>query len=122
MVGPGGLISRTTDEKAPRLGGGEATASLVLANSRDTVYLAATNGETAAVPLHTLPEATKPSEGVPFHRVSTLTPSLVLARAFTLAGKKDRAQDWYLTTITRQGMVKPICAHRAARPLPRLSR
>jgi DNA gyrase subunit A len=106
MVSPSGQISRTADEKPPRLSGGEAAASLVLANTRDTVYLAATNGETAAIPLHTLSEAAKPSEGVPFHKVSALTSSHELARVFSLPGKEDRADDWYLVTITRQGMVK----------------
>ncbi|HLE14110.1 MAG TPA: DNA gyrase subunit A [Anaerolineales bacterium] len=106
MVSPTGLVSRTADEKLPRLSGGEAATNLVLANSRDTVYLAATNGETAAIPVHTLPEMAKPSEGVPFQRVSALTDRHDLAAVFTLPGKDDRAGDWFLVTFTRQGMVK----------------
>jgi DNA gyrase subunit A len=106
MVSPTGQLCRTPDEKIPRLSGDDTTSELVLANSRDTVYLVATNGETAAIPVHTLPEAVKPSDGVPFRKASALSDGHELAGAFSLPGKGDRAEDSYLITITRQGMVK----------------
>jgi DNA gyrase subunit A len=106
MVTPNGLVSRTADEQLPRLSGGEAAANLVQANSRDTVYLVAANGEAAAIPVHTLPEALRPVEGVPFEQVSALSPAHELAAVFTLPGREERPKGWFLLTATRLGMVK----------------
>ena len=106
MASPDGLISRTTDDKQPRLSGRDVASVLITANTRDTLYLIASNGEAAAIPMHVLPIASRPSEGSPLYKVSPLTKDHHLAAAFALPGKEERADDWYILTITTQGMVK----------------
>jgi DNA gyrase subunit A len=106
MVTPEGLIARTADDKLPRLSGRDLAATFVHANTRDTLYLAATNGEAAAIPLHVLPQASKPGDGTPFQKVSPLTARHKLATVFTLPAKAERLENWFIFTATRQGMVK----------------
>ncbi len=105
-ITPQGLISRTDDGKPPRLSGSEAPAWLLKASSRDTLYLLAQNGECAAIPLHSLPSCSRPSEGIPLGDVSPLKDVHVLAAAFTLPPKGERPSQAYLLTVTRQGYVK----------------
>jgi DNA gyrase subunit A len=101
-----GLISRTIDEKPPRISGTAAPKFLVQTNSRDVLYLAAENGETAGVPVHALPETENPADGNPYHKVSALTENDKLAVLFTLPPKEERPEGRCVFTCTRQGMVK----------------
>lgn len=105
------LISRTLSDKQPRLSGTDAPVLIVGASTRDTLYLAAENGDCAAIPVHALPETDKPSEGTPISKVSVLRPDQNLAALFTLPNRSqseilDLYQSWYVLTVTRQGMVK----------------
>jgi len=63
-------------------------------------------GEAAAIPLHVLPQAEKPSEGVMFNKISSLSKAERLAALFALPAKTERAEGWFVLTVTRQGMVK----------------
>ena len=67
-----GLLSRTRDDKPPRLSGVEAPRLLVKANATDTLYLVSHAGMAAAVAVHTLPEADKLADGIPFNKISPL--------------------------------------------------
>lgn len=106
MATADGLVGRTAEDKLPRLSGRDVAAMLVRANTRDTLYLAAESGEAAAIPMHILPQVTKPSEGVPFHTISPLPASRRLAAVFALGPRAERAEDWFILTTTRLGMVK----------------
>jgi DNA gyrase subunit A len=101
-----GLISRTIDEKPPRISGTAAPKFLVQTNSRDVLYLAAENGDTAGVPVHALPETENPADGNPYSKVSALTENDKLAVLFTLPPKEERPEGRCVFTCTRQGMVK----------------
>ena len=101
-----GLVSRTLEDKLPRQSGNDAPAWLLRVNTRDTLYLASEGGDTAAVPVLAVPETDQPSDGIPFARLSALTDTDKLAAMFTLPPKGDRAEDWYVLTATRQGMLK----------------
>ena len=70
MVTRKGMISRTREDKMPRLSGRDVARILVRANTHDTLYLVAENGEAAAIPMHVLPETEKPSAGTPVHKIS----------------------------------------------------
>ena len=105
-VSTDGLISRSQDDKTPRQSGSEAPFWLLKVNTRDTLYLVCEQGEAAAISMHTVPEAEKPSEGVAIHKISALTSDAKLAALFTLPAKGERAEDWYVLTVTRQGMIK----------------
>ncbi|MEZ0395044.1 MAG: DNA gyrase subunit A [Anaerolineales bacterium] len=102
-----GLLARTRDDKPPRLSGSEAPKLLVCAGAADTLYLVSEKGLAAAVAVHTLPEAEKLSEGVPFHKVSPLHADTPPAAAFALPAKRSTLpQETFLLTVTRGGMVK----------------
>jgi DNA gyrase subunit A len=101
-----GLISRSLTDKAPRASGTSAPRHVLQANTRDVLYLAAANGECAAVPIHTLPEAETPPDGIPFWKVSAFSEGTELAALFTLPPKDQRPEEQYAFTCTRQGLVK----------------
>jgi DNA gyrase subunit A len=106
MVSPQGLISRTKDDSLPRLSGRDYAKILVKAQTRDTLFLVAGNGESAAIPMHVLQVADKPGGGLPFTNLSPLTDQDDLVAVFTLPPKDERQNDFYLLTATYQGMVK----------------
>jgi DNA gyrase subunit A len=106
MASPEGLISRTADDKPPRLSGRDVASVLITANTRDTLYLAASNGEAAAIPMHLLPIAARPSEGLPIYKISPFSQAHQLAAAFALPAKEERAEDWFVLSATTHGMVK----------------
>jgi DNA gyrase subunit A len=101
-----GLISRTEDEKSPRISGNAAPKFLLQANSRDVLYLVAENGEATGLPVHTLPEAENPAEGTPYPKVTALLESDKLVALFTLPSKEERSVGKCVFTCTRQGIVK----------------
>lgn len=106
MASPDGLLARTVEDKLPRLSGREAPAMLLRANTKDTLFLVTEKGEAAAIPLHILPQAEKPSEGVMFNKISALSKAERLATLFALPAKTERAEGWFVLTVTRQGMIK----------------
>lgn len=101
-----GLVSRTMEDKPPRISGRAAPAWLLQTHTRDTLYLVTENGEAAALAVHTLPETDDPDQGTEFHRVSALKSHDLLAGAFNLPQKEQRAAGWFALTVTRGGMVK----------------
>jgi DNA gyrase subunit A len=101
-----GLISRTLDEKLPRISGSMAPRFLLQVNTRDTLFLVSDKGEAAGIPVQTLPEAENPQEGAPIHKVSALSEEARLASLFTLPPKEERLEGWYVFTATQQGMLK----------------
>jgi DNA gyrase subunit A len=70
------------------------------------LYLVSENGETAAVPVHAIPQASKPSDGVPITQVSPLTSRHKLAALLNLPPKSQLSEGWYVVTATRGGMIK----------------
>lgn len=103
---PDGLISRNTRKRRPRISGTAAPAQLIQVNTRDTLFLVTTRGDATSFPVHSLPEFDSPPDGVPFHRVSPLSPGTELAAIFSLPPKNELATGWYVMSVTHQGMVK----------------
>jgi DNA gyrase subunit A len=102
-----GMVCRTREDKAPRLSGSEAPSLLVRASTRDTLYLAAANGKAAAVAVHTLPEAEKPSDGAPFNKISPLKAGENPVAMFGLPARKSSlGEETCVLTVTRGGMLK----------------
>jgi len=106
VVSPDGLISRTLEDKLPRQSGVEAPKWILRVNTRDTLYLISENGDTASVPVHSIPESAKPSQGVPFTQVSSLTARHDLAALLSLPPKDQLSDGWFVVTATRGGMIK----------------
>jgi DNA gyrase subunit A len=106
MASPEGEIARTLDAKPPRQSGSEAPRWLLKVNTQDTLYLVAESGDAAAIPVHSLPEAQKPSDGLPIIQVSPLTSRHKLATILSLPPKNKIAEGSYVVTATRGGMIK----------------
>jgi len=111
-----GLISRTLKDARPRISGSAAPKQLIRVNTRDTLYLVTENGQTASLPVLSIPETDKPDDGAPFHLVSALTDKDKLAVIFTLPSKDQLDEGWYVLSITRQGMVKKSAAEELPGP------
>jgi DNA gyrase subunit A len=101
-----GLVSRTLDEKPPRISGTAAPRFLLQVNTRDTLFLVSEKGEAAGIPVQTLPEAENPQDGAPAHKVSALPEEDKLTALFTLPPKEERLEGWFVFTATQQGMLK----------------
>ncbi len=106
------MISRTTDDKLPRISGKEAPGWLVKVSSRDTLYLVDEQGEAAAIPVHSLPETDDLFQGLPIWKTAPLHEGAALAGLFALPSRSSRNESdplWenrYILTATSQGMVK----------------
>lgn len=107
-----GMVSRTLEDKMPRLTGKEAPTFLIRSNTRDTLYLVSEQGEAAAIPVHSLPESENPLEGLPLYKVSALGENVRLAAIFSLParpGKEDTTlgiKDGFVLTVSRLGLMK----------------
>ncbi|MCX7754439.1 MAG: DNA topoisomerase 4 subunit A [Anaerolineales bacterium] len=102
-----GMVARTRDEKPPRLSGSDAPQLLVKSHSTDTLYLVSERGLAAAVAVHTLPEAEKLAEGVPFYKVCALKAEERPVAAFALPAKRAKLPaETCVLTVTRGGMLK----------------
>jgi DNA gyrase subunit A len=101
-----GMLSRSHDEKPPRLSGSDAPKLLVRANSTDTLYLISERGLAAAVAVHTLPESEKLSDGTPFNKVAPLKEADRPVAAFALPKRSTLREETCVLTVTRGGMLK----------------
>jgi DNA gyrase subunit A len=101
-----GLVGRVADGKQPRPSGTDVPYWLLQVNTRDILYLVSETGDTATVAVHALPELEKPSEGTSYAKLSALTSDDILATAFALPSDGELSENWYVLTVTRQGMVK----------------
>ncbi|MBG7610454.1 MAG: DNA gyrase subunit A [Anaerolineae bacterium] len=105
-VMPDGKISRSMGDQRPRLSGSGAPAWIIKTNTRDTLYLVSTLGETAALPVHSIPKTSTTSDGTHFTKISPLRDGDNLATIFALPAKNDLADGWYLISVTLDGMIK----------------
>ncbi len=106
MLNEDGLIARTPEDQSPRIWGKTAPRLLVSGNTRDTLYLVTASGDTAAIPIHALPEAELADQGVPVHTVSPLKDSSQVTAMFSLPPESERTPGWYVMTVSRGGMIK----------------
>jgi len=106
MINRQGLISRTPEDDTPRPSGWDVPNWLIRVNTRDTLYLVSEQGEAAAIPAHTIPEAEKPSQGIHFTNLTPFTDKVELGSVFGLPPKQRRDPSWFVVTVTRQSMIK----------------
>ncbi len=111
-ITPDGLISRSLEDKLPRLSGKDAPYLLARVNTRDTIYLACEQGLCAAQPVHAIPESDDPSLGTPVTKIFPLKDEHRLAEVFSIPLRNGNDKDssglekWFVITATRQGMIK----------------
>ena len=106
MINRDGLISRTPEDDTPRPSGWDVPDRLVRVNTRDTLYLVMEDGQAAAIPVHTIPEAEKPSQGTHFSKVTPFNGEEKLQVAFGLPPKVKRGEEWYVVTVSESSMIK----------------
>jgi DNA gyrase subunit A len=101
-----GLISRTPEGKEARLWGSTAARLVLQGNTRDTLYIVTSSGETAAVAMHAIPEAELADKGVKVQSVSPIKESDEVVAIFSLPPEAEYAEGWHVMTVSRFGMVK----------------
>ncbi len=102
-----GKLGRIPGDQAPRLTGQDLPRWLVQTNTHQTLYLASSGGQAAAIPVHAVPEVERFSEGIDFAKASPLDENTSLAAVFALpAAKGELHEDSYLLSVTRKGLVK----------------
>jgi len=106
MINRDGLVSRTPGDDPPRPSGWDVPNWIVRVNTRDTLYLVSENGEAAAIPAHTVPEAEKPSHGTHISKLTPFNGDIQLGSVFGVPPKDDRDGSWYVVTVTEQSMLK----------------
>ncbi|MDZ7844063.1 MAG: DNA gyrase subunit A [Anaerolineales bacterium] len=106
MVNRKGLLSRTPEDDTPRPSGWDVPDWLVRVNTRDTLYLVREDGQASAIPVHTIPEAEKPSQGMHYAKITPFEGDGNLQAVFSLPPKSKREEEWYVVTVTEQSMIK----------------
>jgi len=106
MINRDGLIARTQGDDPPRPSGWDVPNWLIRVNTRDTLFLVSEQGEAAAIPVHSVPEAVKPSQGIHISKLTPFDKEVQLGSVFGLPPKKDRGENWHVITVTEQSMIK----------------
>lgn len=106
MISTECLASRTLEDEMPRQSGKDAPVHLLHVNTRDTLYLISEQGDAAAIPVHSLPQVSTPSMGIPITQVSPFTSRDKLAALLALPPKSDVQEGWFVVSATCGGMVK----------------
>ena len=112
-----GLLSRTEKDKCNRLGGENSPWSLIRTNSHQTIFLATTEGNCAAIASLSIPIQRGENNSVLAHKVAPLHPNDILQTVFSVPIDTDDLPERYVITVTRQGMIK----RSAVRDLPGVS-
>lgn len=102
-----GKVSATMDDRMPRMDGRDAPRWLVRTNTHQTLYLVSSDGRTAAVPVHVVPQCEKLADGVPFYKLSPLKEGDQLVTTFAIPSlKSEDLANYFVLTVSRGGMVK----------------
>ena len=101
-----GLLSRTEQDKANRLGGENAPWSLVRTNSHQTIFLVTTEGRCAAIASLSIPVQKPDESGLEAHKIAPLHPNDILQSIFTVPIDVEDLPERYVITVSRQGMIK----------------
>lgn len=106
MVNEEGKVVRTHDGKSPVISARDAPLWLAKTNTHQTLYLVTSQGEAAAMPVHSIPEGETLADGVVCSKLAPIPQEEPLGAIFTLPPKSEWKEEAYLMTITRGGMVK----------------
>ena len=109
MIGEKGTLGRALGATAPAIARKplEQPASLLKANTRDTLYLITAGGRAVGLPVHRVPEADELGKGQVWSEISPLSRDDRLAAALVLPGNGDRPPGFlFMTTLA--GVVKRI--------------
>jgi DNA gyrase subunit A len=110
MIGEEGTIGRTTSRTMPQIPvkPNELPQLVLEANTRDTIYFFAANGDAVGMPVHELPQATSLGEGKHWTRLCGFTKRNHLADAVIVPPGMAANANGYLFLTTLGGEVKRI--------------
>ncbi len=100
-----GTVARTSGVKLPRVSGRQAASRLVKATTHHTVYLVSPDGRAAALSVAALPVSDELTEGLPIWKISPFEEKDTLTAMFAIPPSLP-AQDCYILTVSRGGLVK----------------
>lgn len=106
MISEAGMIVRTRNEQTPDIAGRDAPAWIIKTNTHQTLYLATSQGNAAAIPVHSIPEGDKPTDGASYDKLTPLSDEEPLAAVFSLPPKNDWNQELFILTVSRGGLLK----------------
>ncbi len=119
-----GLVSRTLNEKPPKISSDTVPLAVLATSTRDLLYLITLKGRAATVPVYSVSEKDDPTEGAPWASLSGLDANARVVAAVSVSGEMVRAAEaargaegsdgqtgaggCYLFLGTAGGMVKKI--------------
>jgi DNA gyrase subunit A len=106
VISNDGLVSRTIDGEDPRQWGKNAPKFILRTNTQDTLYIVGESGETAALAVHTLPDAQSADLGVAFNKLSPLKERETIGAIFSLPPMDEKVASCFVLTVSQAGIVK----------------
>jgi len=105
---PDGMICRSTSARLPRLSGWKSPELIIGASVQDTLYLFNTEGQAAAVAVHTIPESDDPENGKPVASATPFDSTDTIAAGIAIPSRRSMlpGTEGYITFVSRLGMVK----------------
>ena len=98
-------IARTGKDKSFRQWGVDAPKLILRTTTHQTVYIVAENGEAAALSVHAIPIADEPEKGPSISAIAPLSSENRLKAIFSSPPRLSE-NDGFITSVSRQGMVK----------------
>jgi len=98
-------IARTGKDKSFRQWGVDAPILILRTTTHQTVYIVAENGEAAALSVHAIPIADEPEKGPSISAIAPLSSEKQLKAIFSSPPRLSE-NDGFITSVSRQGMVK----------------
>jgi DNA gyrase subunit A len=106
VISNDGLVSRTVDGEDPRQWGKNAPKFILRTNTQNTLYIVGESGETAALAVHTLPDAQSADLGVAFNKLSPLKDRETIGAIFSLPPMNEKVASCFVLTVSQEGIVK----------------
>jgi DNA gyrase subunit A len=101
-----GLIASTTSKDLPRVSGRKAPKYLLKTSSHHTLYVAASDGECAAILVDSLPKMDSFEEGIPINKVLPLSSKQTISAVFSMPLNGKNETESFIVTATKNGLVK----------------
>lgn len=110
MISDEGTVGRTTRKLPPKIPvkPAELPLGVVEANTRDTIYFFAANGDAVGFPVHELPQASKLGEGKHWTKMCGFTKRNHLAAVAVVPPEIAAAENTFLFLTTLGGEVKRV--------------
>ena len=106
QVSSEGLISKTITSEIPKYSGKSIPILVQKANTHQTLFLVGKDGMSAAIAIHTLPEAEVINGGNPLDKATTFREPDKLVAGFVKPDQTTGVERKFILTVSKKGMVK----------------